>query len=293
MRLAVRLDADGRSLWVLGPAGWSAVGPVAIQKGWDLVAAARDVGELYRCGDEAVALVRALAAEPPPPGIGPPESVLAPPVTLPSSFVCVGRNYIEHIVEGQADIPVKPLLFAKFANTLIGHRAGVIHHAITRQLDYEGELAVIIGKRTRRVSRADAMRHVAGYTILNDITGRDLQYEDLQWIRGKSLDTWCPLGPVFVTADEVPDPYALRIRTTVNGEVRQDASVGDMIFKIDELIEFISQGITLEPGDLLATGTPAGVGLGFDPPRWLCPDDVVEVTIDPIGTLTSTIVAVS
>lgn len=203
--------------------------------------------------------------------------------------MCIGRNYLDHANEGGAPVPDKPLLFAKFGNTLTDHDTPVILHRITKELDYEGELAVVIGTPAHRVSRDAAMAHVAGYTVLNDVSARDLQYEDLRWIRGKSLDTWAPLGPVFVSADEVPDPYALRIRTTVNGEVRQDASVGDMLFKIDQLIEFIAAGISSAPGDLIATRTPSGAGLG--PPRWLERGDVVEVTIEPIGTLRSTIAA--
>lgn len=212
---------------------------------------------------------------------------LLAPVLNPHTFVCVGRNYLEHIKEGAADVPPYPYLFSKFSNALNGHLQPVRHHDITESLDYEGELAVVIGSVAHRVPADQAMEAVAGYTILNDVSGRDLQNRDAQWIRGKSLDTWAPLGPVFVTADEIPDPYSLQIETRVNGELRQDSPVSDMIFKIPELIAFITQGITLQPGDLIATGTPSGVGLGFDPPKWLKVGDRVDITIEPIGTLSS------
>jgi 2-keto-4-pentenoate hydratase/2-oxohepta-3-ene-1,7-dioic acid hydratase in catechol pathway len=214
---------------------------------------------------------------------------LQPPVLNPQAFVCVGRNYMDHIKEGDAPVPPYPYLFSKFSNTLNGHLKPVRLPDITEKLDYEGELAVVIGKTAYGLSADDAMEAVAGYTILNDVSGRDLQDQDGQWIRGKSLDTWAPLGPVFVTRDEIPDPYSLRIETRVNGEMRQDASISDMIFKIPELIAFITQGITLQPGDLIATGTPSGVGLGFDPPKWLEKGDRIDITIAPIGTLSNTV----
>lgn len=295
MRLAtVRGSGDaGSSVVVLTDGGYV-----------DLVRAARslsvqgldgvdDIGALYRLGPSAVASARRVAGSSI--GAGIPrasldELRLAPPVTRPRSFVCIGRNYLEHVREGNVEVPPYPILFSKFPNTLIGHGEGVQHHAMTTQLDYEGELAVVIGRRASRIRAASALDAVAGYTIVNDISARDLQYQDVQWIRGKSLDTWGPLGPVFVSADDIPDPAALRIQTRVNGELRQDASCSDMIFGLAELIEFITAGITLEAGDLIATGTPSGVGLGFDPPKWLQVGDVVEVTIDPIGTLRSPIV---
>ena len=215
----------------------------------------------------------------------------APPVLAPRSIVCIGRNYLDHIKEGGSPVPPEPILFSKYANTLVGHEEPVICHRITSQLDYEGELAIVIGSHASLVSRDEAMSFVAGYTVINDISARDLQLGDVQWIRGKSLDTFAPLGPILVTSDEIDDWRQLRIVTTVNGEVRQDATCADMIFGIPELIEFITQGITLEAGDIVATGTPAGTGIGFDPPKWLSPGDTVEVTIAGIGTLRSPIVA--
>lgn len=291
MRLAVSWKDGERSLLVQGGSGWLDVEALAREQGLDSLLGVKDVGGLYRRGPDAVEQMRELSRSSSGSPIDFSVTKLAPPVASPAAFVCIGRNYLDHINEGRVPVPEKPLLFAKFGNTLTGHDAPVVRHSITKQLDYEGELAVVVGTSACRVSRGAAMTHVAGYTVLNDVSARDLQNEDLQWIRGKSLDSWAPLGPVFVSADEIPDPYALRIRTTVNGEVRQDASVGDMLFKIDQLIEFITEGISLAPGDLIATGTPSGVGLGFDPPRWLEHGDVVEVTIEPIGTLRSTIAA--
>ena len=214
---------------------------------------------------------------------------LEPPITHPRAVVCVGRNYPLHVAEGKANMPERPLLFSKYSNTLIGQNGVVPFPSITEKLDYEGELAVVIGKRASRIAEFDAFNYIGGYTIINDISARDLQERDLQWIRGKSLDGFAPIGPVVVTTDEIADVNRLRIVTTVNGEVRQNALCEEMHFKIPQLLAFITEGITLEPGDVIATGTPAGVGLGFNPPRYLHPGDIVNVTIEPIGTLSSTI----
>lgn len=245
----------------------------------------RDVADLLAAGAKVMEIVAELVSKPG--GVPLDELDLQAPVLNPYSFVCIGRNYLEHIKEGAAPIPSYPYLFSKFSNALNGHMQPVRHHDITESLDYEGELAVVIGQTAQRVTMEEAIEAVAGYTILNDVSGRDLQNQDGQWIRGKSLDTWAPLGPVFVTRDEIPDPYSLRIETRVNGELRQNAPISDMIFKIPELIAFITQGITLRTGDLIATGTPSGVGLGFDPPKWLKRGDRVDITISPIGTLSN------
>ncbi len=215
---------------------------------------------------------------------------LAPPVLDPRAFVCIGRNYPAHAAEGNVPMPAFPLLFSKFSNTLVPSGAAVSYPEITNQLDYEGELAVVIGREASRLRPEDASSVIAGYTIVNDISARDRQDSDMQWIRGKSLDGFAPLGPVVITADEIPDVDALRIQTTVNTELRQDALCGEMHFKLPELLAFITAGITLSPGDLIATGTPAGVGAGFTPPRYLSPGDEVSVEIAPIGTLRTTIV---
>lgn len=256
----------------------------------------RDFGDVVRAGFDAHAAISSAWASAESSAfegvanVDPASWRLAPPVLAPRSIICIGRNYLDHIREGGSPVPPEPILFAKYANTLVGHEEPVICHRITSQLDYEGELAIVIGRRATRVSREEAMTYVAGYTVLNDISARDLQLGDVQWIRGKSLDTFAPLGPIVVSSDEIEDWRQLRITTTVNGEVRQDATCADMIFGIPELIEFITEGMTLEPGDIVATGTPAGTGIGFDPPKWLVPGDSVEVTIGGIGTLRSPVV---
>lgn len=251
-----------------------------------------DVGEFLRGGNLALETVTRIAESP---ASGEPVDLealhLAPPVVAPSKILCVGANYAAHAAESTVDVPARPLLFAKFPNALVGHGEPVIYPTVTEQLDYEGELAVVVGRRARGVAREEAGAYVGGYTILNDISARDLQLAEPQWIRGKSLDTFAPLGPYFVTADEVPDVAALRIQTRVNGELRQDASCGDMVFTVPDLIAFISEAITLEPGDIIATGTPAGVGFALDPPRYLEPGDVVEVSIAGLGMLRSPIAA--
>lgn len=283
MRIAVARSHGSSGLWVKSGDGFVDLAEVA--NGVPELAGMHDVADLLSAGEKAmqkVAEITSAAGQ-----VKLDDLDLMAPILNPHAFVCVGRNYLEHIKEGAADVPQYPYLFSKFSNALNGHLQPVRHHDITESLDYEGELAVVIGSVAHRVPADQAMEAVAGYTILNDVSGRDLQNQDAQWIRGKSLDTWAPLGPVFVTADEIPDPYSLRIETRVNGELRQNAPVSDMIFKIPELIAFITQGITLQPGDLIATGTPSGVGLGFDPPKWLKIGDRVDITIEPIGTLSS------
>jgi 2-keto-4-pentenoate hydratase/2-oxohepta-3-ene-1,7-dioic acid hydratase in catechol pathway len=230
---------------------------------------------------------------------------LTAPIPTPRRNVfCVGRNYAEHAAEfgksgydatgANADsthTPDKPVVFTKPPSTVIGSGVEIEPHlAVTSELDYEAELGVIIGRGGRGISREQALEHVWGYTIINDVTARDLQKDHKQWFLGKGLDTFCPTGPWAVTADEV-GTAPLEVVCTVNGEVRQQASTADLIFDVATIIETISAGITLQPGDIIATGTPKGVGIGFDPPRFLQPGDVVEITITGLGTLTNTISA--
>jgi 2-keto-4-pentenoate hydratase/2-oxohepta-3-ene-1,7-dioic acid hydratase in catechol pathway len=237
---------------------------------------------------------RALAS-----GVGriPAEQVplLAPMPRPARNILCVGKNYREHAREvksirsGSAEeavIPEFPIIFTKATSSVIGPQEPIPAWLDTAQTtDYEGELAVVIGAGGRAIERAAAMRHVYGYTIVNDVTSRQLQRQHLQWFLGKSLDGFCPMGPVITTADEVEDVTRLRLQTRVNGELRQDGCVADLIFDIPALIETLSRSMTLEPGDIIATGTPAGVGMGFNPPRFLHAGDVVAITIEPIGTL--------
>ncbi len=214
------------------------------------------------------------------------------PIPRPARNVfCVGRNYAEHAKERGADVPTVPVFFTKPSTAVTGHDAPVTHWPLTQNLDYEVELAVVIGRRGRDISRAKAYEHVFGYTILNDITARDIQKKHTQWFKGKGLDSFAPMGPWIVHRSAVKDPHGLRITLRVNGEIRQAATTADMIFRIDELIEVLSAGMTLEPGDILATGTPSGVAAGFDPPRWLKVGDVIEAEVEGIGVLRNRIVA--
>ena len=186
-------------------------------------------------------------------------------------------------------VPELPVFFTKPPTTVIGPGAGIVHHAVTQALDYEVELAVIVGRAGRDFAEKDALAHVFGYTVLNDVTARDLQKAHQQWFKGKSLDTFCPMGPVLVTADEVPDPQTLGIRLRVNGQVRQEATTGQMIFGVAALLSALAAGMTLEPGDILATGTPSGVGAASG--AYLKVGDQVEAEIDGLGVLTNPVVA--
>jgi 2-keto-4-pentenoate hydratase/2-oxohepta-3-ene-1,7-dioic acid hydratase in catechol pathway len=254
------------------------------------LAGLRDVGDLYARGEEAVAALRELAARAT--ASVPPEDVrYAPPVLRPGKIVCVGLNYADHIAESRGVAPDRIVLFAKFPSCLAGHGDPVRYPGITTQLDYEGELAVVIGRTARNVPVGQALDYVGGYTIINDVSARDLQGSEPQWIRGKALDTFAPLGPVVLDAAAAPAVADMRLRTLVNGDVRQDASCAQMITGVPELIAYISNGITLEPGDIIATGTPSGVALGMKPPVWLKPGDKVSIEITDIGELVNTIQA--
>jgi len=222
--------------------------------------------------------------------------LLAPFPRPTKNILCVGKNYHDHAREfhasgfdasaGKDAIPEVPILFTKWPNSVIGPGESIPSaNDYTNSTDYEGELTVVIGTGGRNISEKDAYDAVYGYTIVNDVTARTLQNRHKQWFLGKSLDGYCPMGPCVVTADEIEDVTQLRLLTKVNGEVRQDAYVSQLIFDIPTLIATLSKVMTLEPGDLIATGTCAGVGIGFDPPRFLKPGDTVSVTIEPIGTL--------
>lgn len=209
------------------------------------------------------------------------------PIERPQKIVCVGLNYKDHAEEQGVDLPERPLLFAKWPNTLIGPGEPIVLPAISTKVDYEAELGVVIGSRVRGATVENALEAVAGYVCLNDVSARDLQFSDGQWVRGKSLDTFCPVGPRLVPASEIPDPQALRIRAILNGEVMQDSTTANMVFSVAEIIAFVSQAITLEPGDLIATGTPAGVGIFRDPKVLLEDGDEITIEIEGIGALTN------
>jgi 2-keto-4-pentenoate hydratase/2-oxohepta-3-ene-1,7-dioic acid hydratase in catechol pathway len=227
-------------------------------------------------------------------------AILLAPIPRPAKNIfCVGKNYHEHAKEfagsgfdatAKEVVPDAPVVFSK-PPTAVSGPGDTIPAFLdpTNSVDYEGELAVVIGKAGRGIRKADWAHHVFGYTIVNDVTARTLQHKHRQWILGKGIDGFCPMGPAILTADEVPDPTALRLTTHINGELRQNALVADLIFDIPTLIEAISAGITLEPGDIIATGTPAGVGIGFQPPRFLKKGDVVRIEVAGIGVLENTV----
>ncbi len=220
------------------------------------------------------------------------EARLHAPISRPGKIIAIGLNYEDHAAETGAEIPEKPVVFAKYPNTVIGPGEPIRIPPITEQVDYEAELAVIIGQRTKGVSAAEALEHVFGYTNANDVSSRDLQFsEGGQWTRSKSIDTFCPLGPYLVTRDEVPDPQNLYIRAILNGEVVQDGTTSRMIFPVAELVSFLSQGMMLEPGDVIITGTPPGVGMARDPQLWMKPGDEVSIEIEGLGTLTNPVEA--
>jgi 2,4-didehydro-3-deoxy-L-rhamnonate hydrolase len=215
------------------------------------------------------------------------EVELRAPVRRPGKIVAIGLNYRAHAAESEEPVPEEPILFAKFANSVIGPGEAILIPAATESADYEAELAVVIGRTTREVDVADALAHVAGYTCANDVSARDLQLRVSQWTRGKAVDTFLPMGPWLVTADEIPDPDHLAIRCLLNGEVMQDSNTDQMVFGVAELVSFISQTMTLEPGDVISTGTPPGVGFLRDPPRLLKEGDEVTVELEGIGALTN------
>jgi 2-keto-4-pentenoate hydratase/2-oxohepta-3-ene-1,7-dioic acid hydratase in catechol pathway len=213
---------------------------------------------------------------------------LLAPIPDPSKVVAIGQNYLDHVREQNAPVPDRPIIFTKFPTAIIGPNDEIRWDpALTGKVDWEVELAVIIGRRARRVPAERAYEYVFGYTIANDVSARDLQFSDGQWVRSKSLDTFCPLGPWIVTRDEILDPHALAIRCRVNGELMQSSCTDQMIFRIPYLIEFISRAFTLLPGDIILTGTPPGVGHFRKPPRYLRNGDVVTVEIEGIGVMSN------
>lgn len=216
---------------------------------------------------------------------------LLPPVPRPPKILCVARNYAEHAKEAGLQVSEIPIIFARFAETLVADGGAVVRPTVSEQLDWEGELAVVIGKGGRHIGREAAMNHVAGYSVFNDVTVRDFQFRVSQYTSGKNFSASGPFGPYLVLKDEIPDPHALDIRTEVNGVVKQTANTSDMIFDIPALIEHISEWIALEPGDVIPTGTPAGVGFKRKPAEFLRPGDTVSVSVERVGTLTNPVVA--
>ena len=216
---------------------------------------------------------------------------LLAPIQRPGKMVCVGLNYRSHLAEIHEPAPKYPILFHKVTTSLIGHRAEIVLPWISQQVDYEGELAVVIGKRCKSIPEQDALCHVAGYACANDVSAHDIEFRTSQWASGKMLDTFCPLGPALVTQDEIPDPRVLRLQTVLNGMIVQDSSTSDMVFSIPFLISYISSLATLEPGDLILTGTPAGIGCNKTPMVFLQPGDDISIQIEGIGTLANSVTA--
>jgi 2,4-didehydro-3-deoxy-L-rhamnonate hydrolase len=215
---------------------------------------------------------------------------MAVPIPRPGKIVCVGLNYRDHAEEQGVELPTAPLLFAKFTTSLIGPGDAIVIPSAVTKCDYEAELGVVLGATVKQVSKENALEAVAGYVVANDVSARDLQFGDGQWTRGKSPDTFCPVG-ALVPSSEVPDPHALPIRAILNGEVVQESTTANLVFGVDEVISYASQTATLEAGDLILTGTPAGVGIFRKPPRLLQPGDDITIEIDGVGSLANPVVA--
>lgn len=218
---------------------------------------------------------------------------LGAPVTQPSKIVAIGLNYMDHASESEMEVPETPLVFTKFPNAITGPTNEVeIPTELTQEVDYEVELGIVIGKKAKNVSKEQAMEHVFGYTVVNDISARDLQFSDEQWVRGKSLDTFCPMGPVIVTKDELSNPQQLGLECAINGETLQKDNTKNMIFDVADLVSRLSHSFTLEAGDIIASGTPQGVGFSRKPPIYVTPGDTVRTWIEGIGELVNPVVEV-
>jgi len=215
---------------------------------------------------------------------------LGPPVPDPDKIICLGVNYREHAAEAQQELPAVPMFFAKFRNSLIGPTSPILLPRASTQIDYEGELAVIIGQRCKEVAEQDALQYVAGYTIMNDVSARDVQMQTSQWTAGKALDTFAPMGLGIVLASSIPNPQTLMLTTKVNEQVVQHDTTANMVFSVASTIAFLSSLMTLEPGDIIATGTPSGVGFKRTPPLFLHDGDVVEVEIERIGRIRNPVI---
>lgn len=240
---------------------------------------------MLEAGANGLAWARDLADSSASPRVGLKGVHLLAPVPKPGKIIAVGLNYRDHARELNVEPPATPIIFAKFPSSITGPGAPVLLPGGDVQLDYEAELGVVIGRRGKSIDVAHALDYVAGYMPLNDISARKWQFADQQWVRGKSCDSFCPIGPWLTTRDEVPDPHTLAIKARVNGELRQNSNTSNLIFRVPELIAFISTAITLQPGDVIATGTPDGVGVFRKPPVFLQSGDVVEVEIELLGIL--------
>jgi 2-keto-4-pentenoate hydratase/2-oxohepta-3-ene-1,7-dioic acid hydratase in catechol pathway len=251
-----------------------------------------DMISVLQGGPEVFKRVEVELAKPPADSVFPLSSVkLCAPVPKPTKIICVGLNYRDHAIESKMEIPTRPTIFSKYNNTVIGPGDNIVIPKNTEKPDYEAEFAFVIGKGGRHIKAADWQEHVFGYMNLNDVSARDVQLAVSQWVMGKTFDTFAPMGPWLVTADEIADPHNLNISLTVNGETLQNSNTRELIFKIPELIEFLSSIMTLEAGDIVSTGTPSGVGFSYKPPKWLKPGDEVVVKVEGLGELKNTCVA--
>jgi 2-keto-4-pentenoate hydratase/2-oxohepta-3-ene-1,7-dioic acid hydratase in catechol pathway len=294
MKLMTFRGGQGLKLGIRTDAGVIDVAAASDELG---ASAPRTLGEAIRGGEAALAELRALEDRVPADASGAPWLLdemglqVGPCVENPGKIVCVGLNYRRHAQETNAPIPETPVLFSKYANTICGSGDAVPLPPVAEQYDYEVELGVVIGKTARNVSQDEALGHVLGYCTANDVSVRDLQTRTSQWMLGKTLDNFLPIGPWLVTADEAGDPQQMRIRCWVNDEPRQDSHTGDMIFSVAEIISYISRYFSLEPGDVIITGTPEGVALGRADKPWLRPGDIVTVEVERLGKLTNPMIA--
>jgi 2-keto-4-pentenoate hydratase/2-oxohepta-3-ene-1,7-dioic acid hydratase in catechol pathway len=252
-----------------------------------------DAAAFFSAGQSALDAAQKILSRAPQHALTPLSQVtLRAPVPKPGKIIAVGLNYRDHSLEaGAKALPSTPIIFAKFPTSICGPNDPIVIPHADPQVDYEAELAVVIGRKGKAIRAADALHYVFGYMPLNDVSARTWQFADKQWVRGKSCDTFCPIGPHLTTRDEIPDPHALAIRARVNGATLQDSNTSKMIFRVPELIEFISESITLEPGDIIATGTPEGVGIFRNPQVLLKPGDVVEIEIENLGILRNPVMA--
>ena len=243
-------------------------------------------------GPEALKRIEVMLAKPPADAVHPISSVkLCAPIPKPTKIICVGLNYRDHAIESKMEIPSRPTIFSKYNNTVIGPGDNIVIPNNTQKPDYEAEFAFVIGKGGRHIKGSDWPAHVFGYMNLNDVSARDVQLAVSQWVMGKTFDTFAPMGPYLVSADEIKDPHNLNISLTLNGETVQNSNTRELIFKIPDLVEFLSSIMTLEPGDIISTGTPSGVGMAWNPPKWLKPGDETVVTVEGLGSLKNTCVA--
>jgi 2-keto-4-pentenoate hydratase/2-oxohepta-3-ene-1,7-dioic acid hydratase in catechol pathway len=251
-----------------------------------------NVRQLLEAGPDALTAARDAAARPGAVRLPASAVRLLPPVPDPNKIVCLGLNYRDHAAETGAKLPAEPVLFSKFSTALVGHGAPIVLPPVSKKVDYEAELVLVVGKRGRKLTPAGALVHIAGYTVGHDVSARDWQLEKdgRQWLAGKTFDTFAPLGPWLVTADEIPDVYNLVIQLRLNGQTMQNGNTRDLIFTAGVALAYISQVVTLLPGDLVFTGTPAGVGMARKPPVWLKAGDVVEVEIERLGVLRNPVV---